>query len=170
MPNFGAFSNINQPIVTAGIAENGSKNGVFYYSTTNSQSVGANAFIAFQLSNPTDANRVARIVRVFSGGAVNTTQYYVRNGTITGDVTLSGFNGNFSYPDTSQMIPSFSVSTVNPVTGGATLASVVQTANSPVNDENGRLIVPPGGRFIVVLQKNVAGTSNLSISISWVEQ
>ena len=73
MPNFNAFGNINQPMVTTEIAENGSRNGVFYYSTTNVQNVGANGFIAFQLSNPTTANRTARIVRVFSGGQVNTT-------------------------------------------------------------------------------------------------
>jgi hypothetical protein len=170
MPNFSAFGNINQPMVTADIAENGSRNGVFYYSTTNSQTVGANGFIAFQLSNPTAANRAARIVRVFSGGQVNTTQFYLRNGTLNGGVTLSGFNGNFGFTDSSQMIPSFSVSLVNPVTGGVTLASVIQTVGSAVNEEEGRLIIPPGGRFIVVLQKNAAGTNTLSISVSWVEQ
>lgn len=170
MPNFNVFGNINHPMVTVDIAENGSMNGVLYYSTTNIQNVGANGFIAFQLSNPTTANRAARIVRVFSGGEVNTTQFYLRNGTITGGVTLSGFNGNFGFTDNSQMIPSFSISTVNPVTGGVTLASVVQTAETPVNDEDGRLIVPPGGRFIVLLQKNVGGTNALSISVSWIEQ
>jgi hypothetical protein len=85
-------------------------------------------------------------------------------------VTLSGFNGNFGFTDSSQMIPSFSVSLVNPVTGGVTLASVIQTVGSAVNEEEGRLIIPPGGRFIVVLQKNAAGTNTLSISVSWVEQ
>jgi hypothetical protein len=170
MPNFGAFGNISQPMVTAGVGENGSINGVFYYSTTNVQLVGANGFIALQLSNPATANRMARIVRVFAGGQVNTTQFYLRNGTLNGGVTLSGFNGNFGFPDTSQMIPSFSISTVNPVTGGITLASVIQMAASLVGDEDGRLIVPPGGRFIVLLQKNVAGTNNLSISVSWIEQ
>ncbi len=39
MPNFGAFGNISQPMVTAGVGENGSINGVFYYSTTNVQLV-----------------------------------------------------------------------------------------------------------------------------------
>jgi hypothetical protein len=56
------------------------------------------------------------------------------------------------------------------VTGGVTLASVIQTVGSAVNEEEGRLIIPPGGRFIVVLQKNAAGTNTLSISVSWVEQ
>ena len=68
------------------------------------------------------------------------------------------------------MIPSFSISTVNPVTGGVTLASVVQTTETPVNDEDGRLIIPPGGRFIVLLQKNIGGSNPLSISVSWIEQ
>jgi hypothetical protein len=170
MPNFNAFGNINHPLVTAGISENGSRSGVLYYSGTNPQNVGANGFLALQLSNPTTANRNARIVRVSSGAQVNTTQFYVRNGTLNGGVTLSGFNGNFGFADRSQMIPSFSLSTVNPVTGGVTLSTIVQTTGSFVYDEDGRLIIPPGGRFIVVVQKNVAGSNNVSISVSWVEQ
>lgn len=170
MPNFNSFGNINHPVVTAGVGENASLNGVLYFSTTNPQSVGANGFLAFQLFNPATANRAASVVRVFSGGQVNTSQFYIRNGTLTGGVTLSGFNGNFGYTDMSQMIPSFSISTVNPVTGGVTLASILQTAAPTMNEEGGRLIIPPNNRFIVLVQKNVGGTNNLSISVSWVEQ
>ena len=66
------------------------------------------------------------------------------------------------------MIPSFSISTVNPVTGGATLSSVLQAAGPPVINETGRIIVPPGSRFIVSLQ-NLGTVSSLSVSVSWVE-
>jgi hypothetical protein len=170
MPNFGAFGNINNPMVTAGIGENGSRNGVLYYSTTQSQNVVNNGFLTFQLLNTTAANRVARIVRVFSGALTNTVQFYVRNGTLNGGVTLSGFNGNFGYPDVSQMIPSFSISAANPVTDGVTLASVIQTGGPIIDEEDGRIIVPPGNRFIVVLQNVANQTNSLSISVSWIEQ
>ncbi|RCW49536.1 hypothetical protein [Paenibacillus prosopidis] len=170
MPNFNAFGNINHPVVTAGVGQNASRNGILYFSTTNLQSVGANAFLAFQLFNPTTANQAARIVRVFAGGQVNTTQFYIRNGTLNGGVTLSGFNGNFGFPDRSQMIPSFSISTVNPVTDGVTLASIIQTTGPIANEEGGRLIIPPSSRFIILLQKNAVGVSALTISVSWVEQ
>jgi hypothetical protein len=169
MPNFNAFGNINHPAVTADIAENGSRNGVLYYSTTNTQTVGTNAFLSFQLSNPTAANRIARVVRVLAGAQVNTTLFYIRNGTLNGGVSLTGFNGNFNFADRSQMIPSFSVSTVNPVTGGVTLASFIQTSGSPTEEEAGRIIVPPGNRFIVTVQNNGAAAA-VSISSSWIEQ
>ncbi|RCW49535.1 hypothetical protein [Paenibacillus prosopidis] len=169
MPGFDAFGNINHPLVTADIAENGSRNGVLYYSTTSTRTVAANGFLSFQLSNPTTANRVALVVRAFSGGQANATQFFLRNGTLNGGVTLSGFNGNFGFPDMSQMIPSFSISAVNPVTGGVTITSVLQVGGPPVNETAGRIIVPPGNRFIVSLQNN-AGANTFSISVSWVEQ
>ncbi|TYP76347.1 hypothetical protein [Paenibacillus methanolicus] len=169
MPNFGAFGNINHPLTVAGAAETGSNEGVLYYATTNLQNVGPNGFLVLQVSNPTTANRAVRIVRVQGGGLVNSTLYYVRNGTLNGGVALSAFNGNFGFSDVSQMIPSFSTSTALPVTGGATLSVSIQTTGTPVNDENGRLIIPPGGRFLVVLQKNVAGTNAMSIAVSWTE-
>ncbi len=130
MPNLNALGNINNPMVTADVAENGSLNGVLYYSTTSSQ-VATNGFLSFQLSNPTAANRAARVVRVFAGAQVITSEFYIRNGTLNGGVTLSAFNGNFAFTDRSQMIPSFSISTINPVTGGATLALVLQGAGPP---------------------------------------
>ena len=167
MPNLNALGNINNPMVTADVAENGSLNGVLYYSTTSSQ-VATNGFLSFQLSNPTAANRAARVVRVFAGAQVITSEFYIRNGTLNGGVTLSAFNGNFAFTDRSQMVPSFSISTVNPVTGGATLASVLQGAGPPVIDEEGRIIVPPGNRFIVSLQ-NLGAANALSISVSWIE-
>jgi hypothetical protein len=168
MPNWNAFGNINHPMVISNVAENGSLNGVLYYSTTSTQTVAANGFLSLQLSNPTAANRAARVVRVFAGAQVNTAEFYIRNGTLNGGVTVGAFNGNFAFPDRSQMIPSISISTVNPVTGGVTLSSVIQTSGPPVINENGRLIVPPGSRFIVSLQ-NLAAANTLSISVSWVE-
>lgn len=168
MPNLNAFGNINNPMVTADVAENGSLNGVLYYSTTSTQTVATNGFLSFQLSNPTAANRAARVVRVFAGAQVSTSEFYIRNGTLNGGVTLSAFNGNFAFTDRSQMIPSFSISTVNPVTGGATLVSVLQAGGPPVIEEEGRIIVPPGSRFIVSLQ-NLAASNILSISVSWIE-
>ena len=79
MPNMNAISNINNPMVTSEIAGNGSLSGVLYYSTTSSQLIAANGFLAFQLSNPTTANRTARIARVFAGAQVITSEFYVRN-------------------------------------------------------------------------------------------
>ncbi|TYP76346.1 hypothetical protein [Paenibacillus methanolicus] len=168
MPNFNGSGSINQPLAAAGIPERGSNEGVMYAATTAPRTVTAGSFLSLQLSNPTTANRTARVASVDSGAQISTVLFYVRNGTLNGGVALSAFNENSSYSDVSQMIPSFSISTVNPVTGGVTLTSVFQAAGPAENVENGRIVVPPGGRFIVTLQ-NAQTTALLNVSVSWIE-
>lgn len=172
MPNFDAFGNINHPLVTEGIGGNGIRNGVLYYSNTSPQvATGVNSFLALQLSNPTTANREARIVRVFAGSFSNSILHYIRNGTLNGGVTLNAFSGNFKFADRSQMIPSFTLSTTgNPVTGGVAIASFLQTGGPLTNEIDGRVTFSPGDRFILLVQSAVAGNNNLNISLNWVEK
>ncbi|TYP72022.1 hypothetical protein [Paenibacillus methanolicus] len=172
MPNFDVFGNINSPVVTEGIGGNGIRSGVLYYANTNPQNTsGSTSFLALQLSNPTTAVRQARIVRVFGGAFTNTILHYIRNGTLNGGVTLNAYNGNFSYPDISQMIPTFiATNSGNPVTGGVTLASFIQVGGPVTNEVDGRVMLSPGDRFIVLLQNAVAGNNIQSIAINWIEK
>ncbi|MFC4099180.1 hypothetical protein [Paenibacillus xanthanilyticus] len=172
MPNFDVFGNINHPLVTEGIGGNGIRHGVLYYANTNPQNTsGSNSFLSLQLSNPTTTVREVRIVRVFGGAFTNTILHYIRNGTLNGGVTLAAFNGNFAYADRSQVIPSFSVSNAgNPVIGGVTLASFIQVGGPVTNEVDGRLMLSPGDRFIVLLQNATGGNNIQSIAMNWIEK
>ncbi|WP_077624193.1 hypothetical protein [Sediminibacillus massiliensis] len=169
MPNYNVFTNLRNPLTTVDIAASSAENGANYRVTTGVVSVAANAYLALQLSNPTSSRYTARIGRVFGGAITNTSVFLLRNGTVAGGTTLTPINTNFGYPNVSQLIPSFSTSLANPVVGGATFSTLIQTGGPIVNDELGKIIVPPNNRLIIDLLNLTNQTNTLSLTLGWAE-
>ncbi|PFG12720.1 hypothetical protein [Bacillus sp. es.036] len=169
MPNYNVFSNIRDPLTTEDIAATSAANGVNYRATTGSVGVAANAFLAFQLLNPTTSRYAARIGRILGGAVTNTAIFLMRNATVSGATTLQAINTNFGYANASQLIPSFSTSTVNPVVGGGTFSTLIQTAGIITDDELGKVILPPNSRLVIDVQNLTNQTNTLAITLGWSE-
>ncbi|WP_152968649.1 hypothetical protein [Rossellomorea vietnamensis] len=169
MPNYNVFTNLNSPLTTVDIAASAAEIGANYRVTTGVVSVAPNAFLAIQLSNPTTSRYTARIGRIFGGALTNTSLFLLRNGTVAGGTTLQAVNTNFGYQNTAQLIPTFSTSLTNPVVGGVTFSSLIQTGGPLVDDELGKVIVPPNNRLIIDLLNLTNQTNTLAITVGWAE-
>ncbi|NRD79500.1 hypothetical protein HPT25_19240 [Bacillus sp. BRMEA1] len=169
MPNYNVFSDLRDPLTVENIAASSAENGVNYRITTGIVSVPANNFVAVQLNNPSTSVYTARIGRIFGGALVNTAVHLLRNGTVTGGTTLTPINTNFGYPNTSQLIPTFSVSSVNPAVGGQTFSTIIQTGGPIEDDELGEIVIPPNNKLIIDLQSLSGGTNTMAITIGWAE-
>jgi hypothetical protein len=169
MTNDHVFSNILNPVIIQDAIAGASARGHSYRVTTQVQQVIANAFLGVQLNNPTSSFYTARVGRIFGGALTNTAIFLIRDGTVAGGTTLLPYNLNFGYPNASQLFASFSTSLVNPVVGGATFSSIIQTGGPVVDEELGRIVVPPGTRLSILLQNLTNQTNNLAITIGWAE-
>lgn len=169
MPNYNIFSNLRNPVTTVDIGATSAENGLNYRVTTSVQTIAANGFLAVQLSNPTTSRYTARIGRIFGGAITNTAVYLIRNATVVGGITITPVNTNFGFTSASQLIATFSISTTNPSTGGATFSTIIQASGPIENDELGKIVVPPNTRLIVDVQNLTNQANTLAITVGWGE-
>ena len=169
MPNNNVFTNIRNPLTTNDILASATQVGLNYRATTGVVSVPANAFLAVQLLNPSTSRTTARIGRIFGGAITNTTIAFIRNGTVAGGTTIPPINSNFGYQSTSQLIPTFSTSLTNPSVGGVTFSTIVQVGGPVVEDELGKIIMPPNNRLIIDVMNLTNQTNTIAITIGWAE-
>ena len=130
MTNYNVFSNQRDPLIIQDTSAASTRLGLNYRATTGVVAVPAGNFLALQLNNPTSSRYSARIGRIFGGALSTTALFLLRNATVAGGTTLQPVNTNFGFTSTSQLIPTFSVSSVNPAVGGGTFSTILETAGA----------------------------------------
>lgn len=147
--------------------------GKLYSVSTGSQSVAASGYLALEITNPANSNRMIDIIRVEGGTSTDTTIDILRNADLTvSGSSLTPLNRNWEYSDSSSITVMYITQASDPVSGGDLLTSVVDAGGSLSIRYDGEFILPSetiDGTFSIRARNETGQVNTISIGVTWIE-
>lgn len=155
------------------MAERVSEKGLLYGVATY-QMLAANGYMAMQITNPANSNKVFYIETLTIGSSTNTTFSIQKNGATTvAGTPLTPVNRNWSYGNNSVATAKYVLQATDPTTtAGAIITAVVEPGGAISREYGGQLIIPSSSsdlNYYILVINNSNQSNNVSISTSWWE-
>ncbi|PKM77868.1 MAG: hypothetical protein CVU90_05325 [Firmicutes bacterium HGW-Firmicutes-15] len=150
-----------------------SEEGKIYSVATGSQSIDASGYLALEVTNPADSNKMIEVIRIEGGTLTTTTIDILRNAPLAvSGFSLSPLNRNWNCTDSSAMTVKYITQATDPTSGGDLLTSVIQTSGKISMTYDGEFVLPgttSDNHFSLRIKNNTSEANTLSVSITWLE-
>lgn len=147
--------------------------GKIYSVVTGSQSLAANEYLALELANPADSDKMIGIIRIEGGSTGNVSIDVLRNASINvSGISVSPRNRNWSFADASSITAEYVTQASDPTSGGELLTTLVHSGGTLSVSYDGEYIIPgeSTNKQFTIRAQNVSSQSNVvSIVVTWIE-
>jgi hypothetical protein len=166
------INTFEDPVPTEDSQARAAVSGWTYYLTTQRQTIGNNASLFLQITNPAGSGRILHIGRIIGTSNSNLIITLNRNGSFAAAGTpITPVNSNFASTNTSVATAKFVNQVADPTVGGAVFGDFIQPSNGGAVpfEYNGRIVMPPGTTFVIRELNNAGGSNIVSLNLSFWE-